>query len=407
MPPDRLRRASPVGQTRADMQRPSPRRRPGGASLVSSLFVIALLASVPVARAGETDVAPGTGRRGPPCTVSGTEAGELVEGTAGDDILCGFGGADRLLGHGGHDTLYGGEGDDALKGGSGIDQLIGESGTDTYGGGKGDLDRAWLTLAPGPVEVRLSEGSALGDGALGDPDAVEGLRGVEGAVGTPFGDVMIGDSGPNTFAGSGGSDRLRGGRGLDVANYEFAAGSVRIDLAAAHARGADGRDVLVGIEDIIGSAFDDQLLGDGGNNEIAGLGGDDLMDGRGSPLDTLSYAFAPVGVTVDVRLGAAFGEGNDTLAGFERVSGSPLGDTLVGDDDADTLHGLGGADTVEGGGGPDLLATHGGNDELLGGPGRDDLNGGSGGDDMDGGPNADRCVQAGGTGTVVNCESTP
>jgi Ca2+-binding RTX toxin-like protein len=407
MPPDRLRRASPVGQTRADMQRPSPRRRPGGASLVSSLFVIALLASVPVARAGETDVAPGTGRRGPPCTVSGTEAGELVEGTAGDDILCGFGGADRLLGHGGHDTLYGGEGDDALKGGSGIDQLIGESGTDTYGGAKGDLDRAWLTLAPGPVEVRLSEGSALGDGALGDPDAVEGLRGVEGAVGTPFGDVMIGDSGPNTFAGSGGSDRLRGGRGLDVANYEFAAGSVRIDLAAAHARGADGRDVLVGIEDIIGSAFDDQLLGDGGNNEIAGLGGDDLMDGRGSPLDTLSYAFAPVGVTVDVRLGAAFGEGNDTLAGFERVSGSPLGDTLVGDDDADTLHGLGGADTVEGGGGPDLLATHGGNDELLGGPGRDDLNGGSGGDDMDGGPNADRCVQAGGTGTVVNCESTP
>jgi Ca2+-binding RTX toxin-like protein len=407
MPPDGLRRASPVGQTRADMQRPSPRRRPGRASLVSSLFVIAVLASVPVARAGETDVAPGTGRRGPPCTVSGTEAGELVEGTAGDDILCGFGGADRLLGHGGHDTLYGGEGDDALKGGSGIDQLIGESGTDTYGGGKGDLDRAWLTLAPGPVEVRLSEGSALGDGALGDPDAVEGLRGVEGAVGTPFGDVMIGDSGPNTFAGSGGSDRLRGGRGLDVANYEFAAGSVRIDLAAAHARGADGRDVLVGIESIIGSAFDDQLLGDGGNNEIAGLGGDDLMDGRGSPLDTLSYAFAPVGVTVDVRLGAAFGEGNDTLAGFERVSGSPLGDTLVGDDDADTLHGLGGADTVEGGGGPDLLATHGGNDELLGGPGRDDLNGGSGGDDMDGGPNADRCVQAGGTGTVVNCESTP
>ena len=389
------------------MQTPSPRRRPGRASLLSSVFVIALLACIPVARAGEPDVAPGSGRRGPPCTVGGTEAGELVEGTAGDDILCGFGGADRLLGHGGHDTIYGGEGDDVLKGGSGIDQLIGESGTDTYGGGKGDLDRAWFTHAPGPVEVRLSEGSALGDGAVGDPDAVESLRGVEGAVGTPFVDVMTGDAGPNTFAGSGGSDRLRGGRGLDVANYEFAAGSVRIDLAAGHARGADGRDVLVGIENILGSAFDDQLLGDGGNNAIAGLSGDDDMDGRGSELDTLSYAFAPVGVTVDRRLGAAFGEGNDTLAGFERVSGSPHGDTLVGDDDADTLYGLGGADTVEGRGGPDLLATQGGNDELLGGPGRDDLNGGSGGDDMDGGPNADRCVQAGGTGTVVNCESTP
>ena len=253
----------------------------------------------------------------------------------------------------------------------------------------------------------LSVGRALGDGALGDPGAAEGLRGVEGAVGTPFADIMTGNSGPNIFAGSGGADLLRGGRDLDVANYEFAPGSVRVDLAAGHARGADGRDVLVGIEAIVGSAFDDLLLGDGEENEIAGLSGDDLMDGRASPLDTVSYAFAPIGVTVNLGLGAAFGEGNDTLAGFERVSGSPHGDTMVGDDDADTLLGLGGADTVEGGSGPDVLATAGGNDELLGGSGRDDMNGGSGSDDMDGGPNADRCVQAGGTGTVVNCESTP
>ncbi len=392
------------------MQRASPRRRRRRAVLssflLSTFVATAVLASVPVARAGSNG-APGTGRRGPPCTVSGTDAGQVVEGTIGDDILCGVGGDDRLLGRGGHDTLYGGEGDDVLKGGSGIDQLVGEAGTDTYGGGKSELDRAWFTHAPGPVEVLLSVGRALGDGALGDPVAAERLRGVEGAVGTPFADIMTGDSGPNTFAGAGGADLLRGGPGLDVANYEFAPGSVRVDLAERHVRGADGRDVLVGIEAIVGSAFDDMLLGDGEGNEIAGLGGDDLMDGRASQLDTVSYAVAPIGVTVDLGLGAAFGEGNDTLAGFERVSGSPHGDTMVGDDDADTLHGLGGADIVEGRRGPDVLATAGGNDELLGGPGRDDLSGGSGSDDMDGGPNADRCVQAGGTGTVVNCESTP
>jgi Ca2+-binding RTX toxin-like protein len=376
--------------------------------LVSSFIVTAVLASVSIAGAVGPGAAPGTvGRRGPPCTVSGTDAPELVEGTIGDDILCGFGGDDRLLGRGGHDTLYGGEGDDVLNGGPGTDQLIGEAGTDTYRGGAGESDRAWFTYAPGPVEVRLSDGRASGDGALGDPEAAEGLRGVEGAVGTPFDDVMAGDAGPNTFAGSGGGDRLRGGRGFDVANYEFAPGAVRVDLAAGHARGADGRDVLVGTEAIIGSAFDDMLLGDGGDNEIAGLSGDDLMDGRGSRLDELTYAFAPIGVAIDLDLGAAFGEGSDTLAGFERVSGSPHGDTIAGDDGADRLHGLGGADTVEGRGGPDVLSTAGGNDELLGGPGRDDLNGGSGGDDMDGGPNVDRCVQAGGTGTVVNCESTP
>lgn len=338
--------------------------------------------------------------------MSGTEDAEVVEGTSGDDILCGFGGGDRLLGRGGHDTLYGGEGDDIVNGGSGTDQLIGEAGIDTYRGGDGELDRAWFTHAPGPVDVRLSDGSVSGDGALGDPEAVEGLRGVEGAVGTPFDDIMAGDPGPNTFAGSGGNDRLQGGRGLDVANYEFAPGSVRVDLAGGYSRGADGRDVLVGTEAILGSPFDDVLLGDGEDNEIAGLSGDDLMDGRGSQLDTLSYALAPIGVTVDLDLGAAFGEGNDTLAGFERVSGSAHGDTMAGDDEADWLQGLGGPDIVEGRGGPDVLATAGGNDELLGGPGRDDLNGGSGSDDMDGGPNADRCVQAGGTGTVVNCEST-
>jgi Ca2+-binding RTX toxin-like protein len=338
--------------------------------------------------------------------MSGTDASDVVEGTAGDDILCGFGGDDRLLGRGGHDILYGGEGDDVLNGGSGTDELIGEAGTDAYRGGNGELDRTWFTHAPGPVEVHLADGTAGGDGALGDPDAVEQLRGVEGAVGTPFDDVMVGGAGANIFAGSGGADRLRGGRGADVADYEFAPGSVRVDLAANHSRGADGRDVFSGTESILGSAFDDVLLGDGKDNEIGGLGGDDRMEGRGSELDSLVYARAPIGVTVDLKLGAAFGEGSDTLAGFERVTGSPYGDTLAGGDDADMLLGLGGADTVQGRGGPDTMTAAGGNDELLGGPGRDDLNGGSGGDDMDGGPNVDRCVQAGGTGTVVNCETS-
>ena len=54
--------------------------------------------------------------------------------------------------------------------------------------------------------------------------------------------------------------------------------------------GVGDADALGGIENVIGSAFDDALTGDSGDNEIEGLGGDDMLKGEAGS-DTFKYSF--------------------------------------------------------------------------------------------------------------------
>ncbi len=79
-------------------------------------------------------------------TVTGTDAGEvlegdmdgdLIEGHGGDDDLFGYGGDDIIKGGPGKDFLEGGAGDDTLEGGADSDVLTGAQGNDTLRGGAG------------------------------------------------------------------------------------------------------------------------------------------------------------------------------------------------------------------------------------------------------------------------------
>jgi GDSL-like Lipase/Acylhydrolase family/Bacterial Ig domain/RTX calcium-binding nonapeptide repeat (4 copies) len=71
------------------------------------------------------------------CTISGTNADDVLQGTPGPDVICGGKGDDIVYGLGGNDTLIGGPGHDALYGGDGDDILIGDGGSDFLGGGTG------------------------------------------------------------------------------------------------------------------------------------------------------------------------------------------------------------------------------------------------------------------------------
>jgi Ca2+-binding RTX toxin-like protein len=90
-----------------------------------------------------------------------------------------------------------------------------------------------------------------------------------------------------------GDDSLDGGPGkYDTAVYKRAVGPVAISLKAGTATGAWGTDSLTGLEDIVGSRFDDTLTGDAGPNfmgarsgmdTLIGLGGDDIVQaGKGN-----------------------------------------------------------------------------------------------------------------------------
>src|SRR6185503_11225342 len=138
--------------------------------------------------------------------------------------------------------------------------------------------------------------------------------------------------------------------------YATSSEAVTVDLGAGTAHGGDAEgDTLTSIENLCGSAFDDILRGDSGNNKLAGDAGN----------DTVSYANASAGVTVSLAVTSAQktgGAGTDTLSGFENITGSAFNDTLTGN---------AGDNVISGGTGDDILIGGGGNDTLDGGDGSD------------------------------------
>uniref|UniRef100_UPI001032D880 type I secretion C-terminal target domain-containing protein n=1 Tax=Pseudomonas sp. Sample_9 TaxID=2382158 RepID=UPI001032D880 len=98
---------------------------------------------------------------------------------------------------------------------------------------------------------------------------------------------MHGDGGNDLLYSGAGNDLLDGGTGSDTASYVHATAAVTVNLGllgAQNTLGA-GTDTLIGIENLIGSNFNDSLIGDGNNNVInGGLGNDFLNGGAGDDL---------------------------------------------------------------------------------------------------------------------------
>jgi Ca2+-binding RTX toxin-like protein len=207
----------------------------------------------------------------------------VIRGGGGNDRICAGGGDDRVLGEVGSDVVDAGAGDDEVDGGNGSDVVLGGHGTDILLGKRGN-DR----LLGGEGERDFADGGVgddTVDGGPGNFDQVIGSIGNDSVLGGPGdGDVL---------RGALGRDAYDGGEGLnDTASYAVAgkAGTVsggrgvQVDLNAGTAS-ADGDDDLTGIEDVIGTAFRDTIVGNAEANLIHGGGGDDHLAGAG-PGDT-------------------------------------------------------------------------------------------------------------------------
>lgn len=161
-------------------------------------------------------------------------------------------------------------------------------------------------------------------------------------------DVVRAGGGNDIIRGSEGADDLDGGFGYDDRlTYLSSDEAVQINLTARTQHGgyAEG-DSLRGIEAVIGTIYNDHLVGANGSETLTGGLGDDTMFG---------------------------GRGRDFLLG-------DLGD--------DSLSGDGGGDSFSGGDGADRMNGGRGNDVLNGG----DNDGSLGADTMEGGAGADRFV---------------
>ena len=247
---------------------------------------------------------------------------ENLAGSDFDDVLIGDAGNNRLVGNEGADKLYGGAGNDIFDTGGGYDFVDGGAGVDTV-----TYDNSW-----GLVVVNLATGKGSGAEAANDT-----YVNVEYVVGSLFDDVMTGDANVNRLNGLDGNDTLDGGAGNDIllgglgadkliggvgdqdaASYQDATLAVIVNLALGGTGGEAAGDTYSGIEYVYGSAFNDQITGDGAINRLTGGAGQDILDGAAGN----DYILGDAGNdTLIGGLGADVfvfekGFGNDTISDF-------------------------------------------------------------------------------------------
>ncbi|WP_172332048.1 calcium-binding protein [Mangrovicoccus sp. HB161399] len=154
-------------------------------------------------------------------------------------------------------------------------------------------------------------------------------------------------------------------------------------------------DVLIGIEMLCGSMFDDTLHGNCGRNILRGLAGDNCIDGR-SGSDTLRHdrganCRRTAGATIDLENGSAIDGwgGAGTLLSIETAEGSDSKDLIYRTTSHCELIGKAGSDRICGNDGREMIAGGKGNDKPVGSLGHDTQIGAKGDDGPTGGAGND------------------
>lgn len=173
------------------------------------------------------------------------------------------------------------------------------------------------------------------------------------------------NSGYDEFVYGGGKNRFHGD-GDD--HVTFAASTSAVTMTEALSNDGDGSATIdgnvqefYGIREITGSQGNDTLYGRAAGSDysyfwIEGGKGDDTIYDGGSGTTIVSYDRAKNGVTVNLALGTATGDGNDTLHDITKVAGSAFNDTLIGTTDDNWFEGGAGDDIITGDAGYDTVS---------------------------------------------------
>ncbi len=364
-----------------------------------------------------------------PAPLVGSHAGGYVSSLGGiiggftiaNDVVIesasGSQGNDRIYGNNLNNSLYGKTGNDTLNGFYGNDWLDGGLGNDNLNGSQGNDTVSFLTVT-GNITVDLRKTSQQYTGA--GLDILNGFENVAVGAGN---DRLTGNGAANRFDSGAGDDRIsgqegddvvlagagndyyNGGLGIDTLDFSAAKSAVRanLSLTVRQNTAAAGYDEFHSIENIVGSAFSDTLIGHSsanllrggnGNDRLYGGSGSDALQGGndkdilngGSGADKLWGGAGDDWFVID-NIGDAASEqanqGIDLITSYVSVSGRFSDDTLAafagGSFENFTL--LGGssvnvtgnndANAIIGNGSGNILNGSGGNDSLTGGLGAD------------------------------------
>ncbi|MBL9139058.1 MAG: M10 family metallopeptidase C-terminal domain-containing protein [Verrucomicrobiales bacterium] len=392
----------------------------------------------------------------------GIEAATLTGGASNNTLnASAFSGSATLIGLDGNDTLTGGSGRDSLIGGGGDDTLSGNAARDTYVfDADSDLGTDLIQDTSGidTLDYSATTGArvSLGLGIAGVQDAARNavtnavlhrlsfavVGNVENLIGGALADVLAGSDKNNRIEGREGNDLILGGAGNDWLEgqggddvYFFDADSPLGLDTLWEGVGTGGTDTLSfaltttlpvevnlgmglvqtvnanldlrlitchSIENVIGGALADILIGSTLDNRLEGRAGNDTLAG-GWGDDTYAFdADSPLGTDVLLELANLDG-GIDTidLSDTSAAVGVDLGDAapqlvnanltldlssaaavenIVGGSGGGSLTGNALDNHLVGGVGADVLSGLGGDDLLEGKAGNDTANGGTGDD---------------------------
>ncbi|KAF1042483.1 MAG: Bifunctional hemolysin/adenylate cyclase [Herbaspirillum frisingense] len=290
-------------------------------------------------------------------TIYGSNANDSLYGGAGNDTIYGGAGSSSFFqGGGGADTLVGsatgnntasyagsaagvtidlvagtGVGGDAQGDRlTNIQNLIGSAQDDTFiansqankfdgGGGSDTVSYAYSTSG---VTVNLVTGAGTGGYAQGDTYA-----NIQNVIGSSGNDTFIANAAANRFTGNGGSDTV---------SYASSTSGVTVNLKTGAGSGGYAQgDTYVGIQNFIGSAFDDTFVGNAAvNNFDGGAGGN----------DTVSYAGSTAAVVVNLVTGRGSNgdAAGDSYTRIQNVIGGDGNDVFVVGLDSKNFDGGGG-----------------------------------------------------------------
>ncbi|MHC5597767.1 MAG: beta strand repeat-containing protein [Nostoc sp.] len=288
-----------------------------------------------------------------------------LNGGAGDDSLS----ADLSTGN---NLLSGGDGNDTLSASAGFgnyaDYIPPSSGNNTLNGGAGDdylsasISSGNNFLSGGDGNDSLDAEYSSGNNFLSGNDGNDSFY-----VSPTFSDTAPSDLVTQTVDGGAGDDLLS----VDYTNAtggitstfnpttnigEITAGTYRVNY-----KNIEGLDIL-------GTAYDDSIVGSNGNDTLsAGVSGIDTIDGgAGDDVLSVDYSNSSGGITTTfnatTNIGAITSATNQvSYKNIEQlnISGTGYNDNIVGNAGNDTLStGSGGIDTIDGGGGDDVLSVN-------------------------------------------------
>jgi Ca2+-binding RTX toxin-like protein len=191
-------------------------------------------------------------------------------------------------------------------------------------------------------------------------DVLQGLAG---------NDMLFGGSGNDTLDGGPGADIMLGGAGSDTADYSSSAAGVTVSLASGLGASGDAQgDVLGGIENIIGSAQADTLMGDNGANALTGgpghdayfvdNAGDQVIENAAEGLDTI---YSTTHFRLPANMETLVLQGGADLQAY----GNGLSNSVYGNAGSNLLDGDAGADAMFGGAGNDVYIVDNAGDAVI------------------------------------------